>query len=74
MMDAAIAPAFFKLSLMESIQPLPLLDQLPKVRSWSHALLSRDSVSNSVVPEYSQLYRDNLTEGGCYLISGGTEA
>ena len=67
MMDAAIAPAFFRLSLMESIRPLPLLEQLPKVGVWSQALLSRDSVSNSVVPEFSQLYRDNLAESDSYL-------
>ncbi len=74
MIDAAIAPAFFRLSLMESIRPLPLLEQLPKVRVWSQALLSRDSVSNSVVAEFSQLYRDNLADGESYLCNCATEA
>jgi glutathione S-transferase len=49
LLDAAIAPAFMRMDLMEEIHPLALLDGLPKVRRWSEALLERKSVRISRV-------------------------
>jgi len=67
LIDAAIAPAFFRISLMDGILPLGLLDNLPKVRRWSEALLERESVRTSVVPEFPELFSDYLAGGGGYL-------
>ena len=70
LVDAAIAPAFMRLALLEEIRPLGLLDRLPKVQRWSAALLGRDSVRNSVVPEFPGLFREYLFAGGSYLARG----
>jgi len=66
--DVAIAPAFMRLALLEEIRPLGLLDALPKVRRWSEALLGRESVRTSVVPEFPKLFRAYLAAGGGYLV------
>ena len=71
LVDAAIAPAFMRMALMEEMRPLGLLDGLPKVRRWCEALLERESVRTSVVPEFPELFRDSLKERGGYLVRGG---
>jgi glutathione S-transferase len=67
LLDAAIAPAFMRMDLLEEIHPLGLLDGLPKVRRWSEALLERESVRTSVVPEFRDLFREYLAADGGYL-------
>lgn len=67
LIDAAIAPAFMRIALMEEIRPLALLDELPKVQRWSRNLLYLDSVHDSVVPEFPVLFRNYLAAGGGYL-------
>jgi len=62
--NAAIAPAFMRLSLMEEVRPSDLIERLPKVRRWSEALLGRDSVRTSVVPEFPELFREYLAASG----------
>jgi glutathione S-transferase len=70
LVDAAIAPAFMRIPLLEEFRPLGLLDRLPKVQRWSEALLGRDSVRTSVVPEFPQLFREYLAAGSGYLARG----
>ena len=70
LVDAAIAPAFMRIPLLEESRPLGLLDRLPKVQRWSEALLGRDSVRTSVVPEFPDLFREYLAAGGGYLARG----
>jgi glutathione S-transferase len=70
LVDAAIAPAFMRISLLEEIRPLGLFDRLPKVQRWSEALLGRESVRSSVVPEFPDLFREYLVAGGGYLARG----
>jgi glutathione S-transferase len=67
LVDAAIAPAFTRIALLEEMHPLGLLDRLPKVQRWSRALLGRESVRASVVPEFAGLFRDYLVAGGSCL-------
>jgi len=67
LVDAAIAPAFQRISLLEAVRPLNLFKGLPKVGAWSQALLDRDSVRKSVVPEFPTLFRDYLAKGEGYL-------
>lgn len=73
LVDAAIAPAFMRIALLEDVRPLALLDDLPKVTRWSEALLERESVSTSVVPEFPDLFREYLDAGGGYLARGAGE-
>lgn len=67
LVDAAIAPAFLRMALMDGILPHALLENLPKVRRWSGALLERESVRTSVVPEFAELFFAYLAGGGGYL-------
>lgn len=70
LVDAASAPAFLRISLMEALRPMGLLDQLPRVMRWCRALLERPSVRNSVVPEFPDLFRDNLIDAESFLVQG----
>lgn len=74
LVDAAIAPAFQRILLMSEFRPLGLLEHLPKVAAWSQALLDRASVRNSVVPEFTGLFRENLIKGESYLARGAIGA
>ncbi len=74
LVDAAIAPAFMRISLLEELRPLHLLDKLPKVRHWSEALLQRESVGSSVVPEFPALFREYLASASSYLARGAASA
>lgn len=67
LVDAAFAPAFMRIDLLNELQPLGLLEHQPKVRRWSEALLARDSVATSVVPEFAELLRDHLVAAGSIL-------
>ena len=64
--DAAFAPLFMRLSLLEGWHAIGLYDGLPKVKAWAEALLSRPAVRGSVVPEFADLYRSHIGNAGCY--------
>ena len=64
--DASIAPFFMRMKLLESWYPLNLMKDLPKVAEWSHQLTARPSVQQSVVTEFSDLYRNHIRDAGCY--------
>jgi len=66
LIDAAIAPAFVRIDLLEQQQPLGLLNNLPKVQGWSAALLGREAVRESVVPEFAELFRSYLADNGSF--------
>jgi glutathione S-transferase len=55
--DAAYAPFFMRLQLLEQWYPMGLLDGLPKVKAWSDNLLQRATVQDSVVEGFADLYR-----------------
>ncbi len=67
LVDAAVAPAFVRFDVLEKAlgdrRPLQLYANAPKVGRWADALIARDSVRESVVPEFAELYiqyaRDN---------------
>lgn len=69
LVDAAFAPIFMRLAMLEQWQPMGLLDNLPKVKQWSEAMLVRDSVKNSVVENLAELYRGMIASGGGYAAS-----
>lgn len=69
LVDAAFAPIFMRLAMLETWQPMGLLDNLPKVKTWSESLLARDSVKNSVVENLADLYRGMIASNGGYAAS-----
>ncbi|MCW8917853.1 MAG: glutathione S-transferase family protein [Gammaproteobacteria bacterium] len=66
LVDAAYAPLFMRLALLEQWQPMGLLEGLEKMQAWSKKLLARPSVKNSVVAELPQLYRAHISASGGY--------
>jgi len=64
--DAAVAPFFMRMKLLESWYPLGLMEGLPKVARWAQALTERPSVRQSVVTEFADLYRSHIQKAGCY--------
>jgi len=66
LVDAAFAPFFMRLQLLEGWHPLRLLEGLPKVTVWAQRLLQRPAVRDSVVPEFAELYRAHIKGNSAY--------
>jgi glutathione S-transferase len=66
LIDAAYAPLFMRIALLEQWQPMGLLEGMPKMQTWSEKLLARPSVERSVVEELPQLYRGHISASGGY--------
>ncbi len=66
LVDAAYAPLFMRMALLEAWCPMGLLEGMPKMQAWSERLLARPSVQNSVVDELPQLYRGHISNSGGY--------
>jgi glutathione S-transferase len=66
LVDAAYAPLFMRLALLEQWCPMGLLEGMEKMQAWSEKLLARPSVQNSAVAELPQLYRGHISSSGGY--------
>ncbi|MDH5785535.1 MAG: glutathione S-transferase family protein [Chromatiales bacterium] len=66
LVDAAYAPLFMRMALLEQWCPMGLMEGLPKMQVWSETLLARPAVQNSVVDELPQLYRGHIGSSGGY--------
>jgi len=66
LVDAAYAPLFMRLAMLEQWHPMGMLEKLPKVQKWSESLLARGAVKNSVVDNLAELYRGMIAAGGGY--------
>ena len=64
--DAAFAPFFLRLALLEEKNAMGLLNNLPKLHHWSQRLLGRPSVTESVVDDLPDLYRGFIANSGGY--------
>ena len=62
LVDCAFAPLLMRATLMEPYLKLGVLDRRPRLRTWSEALLARDSVRQSTVPEFARLLIDSWRE------------
>lgn len=70
LMDAAIAPVFMRLQLLDQWYSLEgLYNETPKVAAWHEALLARPSVQGSVVEEFAPVLRDYIGKTGGYSAS-----
>ncbi len=64
LVDAAFAPLFMRLDLLEKLASVTTCSGLPKVCAWRDQLLQRESVQNSVVEEFPTIYRGMLKMKG----------
>ncbi len=67
LVDAALAPFFMRLDILERMKPIGYLDKTPRLKSWSEALLARESVRKSVKPEFEQLLTTYLKDHNSYI-------
>lgn len=67
LVDAAYAPMFMRLELLDRYAPVLFKQQLPKLVRWSEALLKLPAVTDSVVAEFQQLYEALIRRRRGYL-------
>lgn len=67
LVDAAYAPLFVRLALIDRLLPVFDRKALPKVAQWSDRLLALPSVINSVVPDFPKLYEALIWKRQGYL-------
>jgi glutathione S-transferase len=59
LVDCAFAPLLMRTTTMEPHLKLGVFSERPRLRNWRDALLGRDSVRQSVVPDFAKLLIDN---------------
>lgn len=69
LMDAAIAPLFMRLDILEQHIPSVRFITTPRLAMWHTALMTRPSVQKSVIPEFSEKMLNNLRRGNNYIAS-----
>lgn len=65
--DAAFAPAFRYVDVIEPVLDAPLLVGLPRVAAWREALAARPSVRAAVAVDYPERLRDFIVRRGSWL-------
>jgi len=60
LIDAAFAPFFLRMELMERWHPTGLLGELPRLTKWRQALLSRDSTRQSLPDDFETALRAHI--------------
>ena len=64
LVDAAVAPLLQRLKWSQDIAPeLALFDDAPKVAAWTEALLARQSVKDSLLPNILEIFEAIITAG-----------
>jgi len=66
LVDVAFAPTLMRLDLIEQFHDFNLEKDCPKIQAWQTLLLSRESVQNSVVPEFPQLFANAFHDADGY--------
>ena len=69
LVDAAIAPLFMRLNLLEQHIPGLSFATTSRLEKWRASLLSRPSVQHSVIPEFESVLLDYLRRSNNYIQS-----
>ncbi len=73
LVDAAYAPLFMRISLMEPLIEIDWLEGHPGLSAWSAALLSLDAVQRSVVDDFGELFSRFLKGTDSYAAARARE-
>ncbi len=73
LIDAAYAPLFMRLDLLNKICGMIFLENLPKLQAWSKNCLARTDVQDSVVKELPQMFKGMIKHMDGYLATLVTE-
>lgn len=66
LVDAAYGPALMRLDLCEQFHDFDLEKDCPKIQLWQKTVLGRETVQNSVVPDFPQLFANAISEADGY--------
>ena len=66
LVDTAYAPLFTRLALLESLIGNDMYKDAPKVARWAENLINRDTVKNSVIPEFQEKYLAHIARAEGY--------
>jgi glutathione S-transferase len=67
LVDASLAPVFMRLAIFDQHIHLDLYAARPRLAAYRDALLSRPSVADSVVPEFTELFVEYFRGRGGYV-------
>ncbi|NKC17072.1 MAG: glutathione S-transferase family protein [Gammaproteobacteria bacterium] len=67
LVDAAYAPFFQRFAFCDTNLNTGLLDEFPRLRAWSDALLATDMVTGAVAESFPAEYAANLQRRGTYV-------
>jgi len=62
MVDAVYAPLFRYFAIIDPAVSQPIFEGLPRVSAWRAALAARPSVTDAVVEDYAQRFREHLRQ------------
>ena len=66
LIDAAFAPFFTRMALLESIIKNNVYHDAPNVARWGEKLISRHSVTHSVIPDFAEKYLSYISQKNSY--------
>lgn len=66
LVDASYAPFLYRFALIEKIIQSGLLEDYPLVQAWTDALLASDCVTQSVAPEFEEVFVGGITSRDTY--------
>jgi len=67
LVDAAYAPALMRFTFLDRVRPTGLLDDLPLLSAWRDALISYPAVLRGVVPEFYQVWEEQVRNNGKWV-------
>ncbi|MEN9432979.1 MAG: hypothetical protein RLZZ422_568 [Pseudomonadota bacterium] len=67
LIDAAYAPLFMRLAILERLKPLGVFSSTPKLKAWAEHLLTLDAVKQSVVSDFEALFYAMLRKRDSYI-------
>ena len=67
LVDAAYAPSLMRFTFFDRVYPVGLIENYSLVAAWRDALMARPSVSNAVVPNFEDYWRQQLIAKGRWV-------
>ena len=67
LVDAAYAPFLQRYAFLDRVKRLGHIENFPRLKAWSEALLSRESTHSFPPAEFEAMYRTNLKRRGKWL-------
>lgn len=68
LVDVTFAPLFVRLGILEKVFKLNFQSN-PRVRTWGNALIAKESVKNSVVPNFEEVFMMFVKKSDGYLVN-----